>query len=280
MAKKKTTKSSELLEKIKAVGLNPNEWVLAREGANKVKCYSYRQIEKLGETGIERIGTKKIGNTVLYNMKDILQYAANHQEKPILSPVWDELTFLPNESFYPLVGYDLKYFVSNKQRVIDVTNGKILTPQPCVNNQGKLTGYLAVTLMKDGKPKNEKIHRLIGKTQCPNVFNYNIFHHINNVKHNGLYDNRASNILPVINDDMHNELHRFMNNNQKSYKKMVAKIKKENKQKVYKIPDLDFANDKHFNYWMLINAAGYKEYKKSGDVPLDCILAQIAEAKK
>lgn len=276
----KITKSNKLLEEMKKENLNPNEWVLAREGADRIKCYSYRQIKRLGDKGIERIGTKKIDNTVLYNMKDILQYAANHQEKPILSPVWDELTFLPGEHFYPIFGYDYKYFISNECRVIDATNGRILTSYPHVDKDGKPTGYLYVTLMKDGKPKNEKIHRLVGKTQCTNAFNYVIFHHINNTKNNGLYDNRASNILPVINEDIHQELHRLMSKNKKEYKKMVAKIKKENKQTIYKIPDLDFESDKHFNYWMLINAAGYKEYKKSGDVPLDCILMQMAETKE
>lgn len=279
MRKIKETKDSKLLEEMKNENLNPNEWVLAREGANKVKYYSSRQIERLGTKGVERVGTVTIGNTKLYNMKDILQYAANNQKKPMLSPVWNELTFLPGEHFYPLVGYDLRYFVSNKQRVIDATNGRVLTTHPH-RNKGILSGYLTVTLMKDGKTKTEKVHRLIGKTQCPNAFNHNIFHHINNTKHNGLYDNRASNILPIANEDVHNELHRLMKEDKKAYKKMVAEIKKENKQKVYKIPDLDFESDANYNYWMLINETGYKEYKESGDVPLDCILIQIAEAKE
>ncbi len=273
------SKNTYLLEEMKKQNLNPNEWVILQEATDKT-IYSKRQILKLAEKGNERIGTKKINNTVLYNIKDILQYAANHQEKPILNPVWDELTFLPGEHFYPLIGYDHRYFISNEQRVIDETTGQILTPQPQISREGNQTGYLQVTLTKNGKSKNEKIHRLVGKTQCPNVFNYDIFHHINNAKHSGLYDNRASNILPVINKDIHDELHKLMNNNQKAYKEMVAKIKKENRQKVYKIPDLDFKNDEHFNYWMLINAAGYKEYKKSGNVPLGCILMQIAEAKE
>lgn len=280
MRKIKETKDSKLLEEMKKANLNPNEWVLAREGASKVKCYSGRQIEKLGEKGVERVGTETIGNTKLYNLKDILQYAANNHRKPILSPVWNELTFLPGEHFYPLIGYDLRYFISNEQRVIDATNCRLLTPQTHVDNKGRLTGYLSVTLMKDGKPKNEKIHRLMGKTQCPNAFNHDLFHHINNTKHNGLYDNKASNILPIANENVHDELHRLMNKDKKAYKEMVAKLKKENKQIVYKIPDLDFASDEHYNYWMLISVAGYKEYQKNGDVPLDCILMQIAEAKE
>ncbi len=268
-----------LLEEMKKQNLNPNEWVILQEATDKT-IYSKRQIKKLAEKGNERIGTIKIGNTVLYNIKDILQYEANHQEKPILSPVWDELTFLPGEHFYPLIGYDHRYFISNEQRVIDETIGQILTPQPQIDREGKQTGYLQVTLIKNRKPKKEKIHRLVGKTQCPNAFNHDIFHHINNTKYNGLYDNRASNILPVINKDIHDKLHNLMDKDKRAYKEMVAKIKKENKQKVYKIPNLDFKNDEHFNYWMLINAAGYKEYKKNGNVPLDCILMQIAEVKK
>ena len=127
--KKLETKSTKLLEEMKKENLNPNEWVILQEAVNKT-VYSSRQIIKLAEKGNERIGTIKIGNTVLYNMKDILQYEANHQEKPILSPVWDELSFLPNEHFYPIVGYDYKYFMSNECRVMNATTGQILTPTP------------------------------------------------------------------------------------------------------------------------------------------------------
>lgn len=270
---------TKLIEAIKKQNLNPKEWVTAKEGANIIKIYSSKQIHSLGEKGVERVGKIKIGGTVVYNLKDILQYAANHQKKPILSPVWDELKFLEGEHLYPLVGYDLKYFISNKQRVFDLSNGRMLTAQPHRNDKGNLTGYATVCLLKDGKPKQQAIHRLIGKTQCPNVFNYDIYHHISNVRHNGLYDNRASNILPVANTEVHNKLHHLMTNDKKAYAEMVAKIKKDNKQKVYKIPDLDFGSNEHYSYYMLINAAGYKAYKKSGDVPLDCILMQIAEAK-
>ena len=230
MAKKKITKSNELLAEMKITGLDPDEWVLAREASNKVKCYSYKQIQKLGEKGVERVGTEIIGNTKLYNLKDILQYAANNHKKPTLNPVWNELTFLPGEHFYPLVGYDLRYFVSNKQRFIDATNCQLLTPQLHFDNKGRMTGYLTVTLMKDGKPKNEKLHRLVGKTQCPNAFNHDVFHHINNTKRSGLYDNRASNILPIANGVVHNKLHKLMKEDKKAYKEMIAKLKKENKQ--------------------------------------------------
>lgn len=274
----KETKKDNLIEEMKKQNLNLREWATLEEAADKCR-YSKPQINKLAEKGNERIGTIKISNTVLYNLKDILQYEANHQKRPILSPVWDELTFLPGEHFYPLIGYDLKYFISNKNRVIDATNGRVLTPHPHKNVEGKLTGYSCVTLMKDGKNKTEKIHRLVGKTQCPNVFNYNIFHHISKAKHNGLYDDRASNILPVINMDVHDELHKLMDKDKKAYKEMIAKMKKSNKQKIFKIPDLDFASDEHFNYYMMVNKVGYKEYQKSGTVPLNCILQQRAEVK-
>lgn len=271
------TNKKLLLDEIRMQHLNENEWVSLEEASSNC-IYSKKQIQKLAEKGNERIGTVKINNTVLYSMKDILQYASNHQKKPILSPVWDAIEPLNDEVWYPLLGYDKKYFITNKLRVMDASNGQILTPQPHKDKDGRLTGYLSVTLMKNGKGKIEKIHRLVGKTQCPNAFNYNIFHHINNDKYNGLYDNSPSNILPVVNEYEHQELHRLLDSDKKEYKKMVDKIKRRNKQKVYKIPDLDFPNTEHFNYWMIINEKGYKQYKKCGDVPLDCILQEIAEA--
>lgn len=271
------TKSTDLLKEMEIQNLDPKEWVLLEEAANR-SVYSKRQIKKLAEKGIERIGTIKINNTILYNIKHISQYAANHQKKPILSPVWDEIEPIEGEIFYPLYGYDNKYFVTNKLRVIDCSNGQVLTTHPKFDKNGKDTGYRQVTLRKNGKDKNEILHRLVGLTQCPNALGNNIFHHI---KICFPSDDRASNLLPVANKDIHDKLHKLLREgNKEEYKKMVAEIKRENRQKVYKIPDLDFESDEHFNYWMLINEAGYKEYIKCGDVSLDCILQQIAEVKE
>ena len=255
-----------------------NEWVTVKEAAKR-SIYSTKQIYKHAYD--KHIGSKKLPNEhVLFNMKDIIQYAANHHEEPLSSPVWGEITFLPNECFYPIIGYDCKYFISNKCRVINATNGRLLTPQPKVDVKGRLTGYQAVTLMQNEKPKNVSIHRLVGKTQCANVLNYDIFHHISQTKHNGLLNNKASNILPVPNNEVHRELHRLLNKNEKEYKKLVAKIKKDNRQRLYKIPHPDFASDDNFNYYMLLTTNGYKAYRNNQDIHFNDIAREIAELKK
>ncbi len=265
--------------------LKSNEWVTLQEASER-SVYSKRQILKLAEKGNERIGTKREGNNVLYNLKDIIQYSASHQGKPILNTVWDELTFiLPGECFYPLQGYDCKYFISNKNRVYNATTGQLLTPKPQIHkdkNTGKIkkTGYFIVGLRKNGRCKCVILHRLIGQTQCPNALNKDIYHHISLKKNkDGLFNDNANNLLPVW-KHQHDELHKLLNQNKiEEYKKMVAEIKKENKQKVYKIPHLDFDDNDNFRFFMYVNSRGYKEYKKSGDVPLDCIILERAERR-
>lgn len=259
--------------------LKSNEWVTLQEVSER-SIYSKRQILKLAEKGNERIGTKREGNNVLYNLRDIIQYAASHQGKPILNTVWDELTsILPGECFYPLQGYDCKYFISNKNRIYNASTGQLLTPAPKVH-KGIVSGYSAVGLMQNGRCKNVILHRLVGETQCPNVLHKNIYHHISLAKNkDGLLNDNANNLLPVW-KHQHDELHRLLNENKiDEYKKMVSDIKKENKQKLYIIQHLDFEDNDKFRFFMYVNARGYKEYKKNGDVPLDCIIMERAERR-
>ena len=278
------SKNQDLLKEMKKHNLNTNEWVLLDEATNNCK-YSKRQIQKLAEKGNERIGTVKIKNTVLYNMKHILQYEANHQQKPILNPVWDEITLNKGEAWYPLDGYDNKYFITDQLRVIDLSTGQVLTPQPQKDIHGKETGYLQLTLRKNGKDKTEKIHRLTGKLFCKNVLNKDIFHHIDGDKSN----NKASNILPVW-FEQHNELHKILpkgkilkdltQEDKNKYLEMVKLIKAENKQRLYKIPHLDYKPNENYNYFMFITTEGYKNYKAHNDVPLDCIVMECAEPRE
>lgn len=264
---------------------NEKEWITLKEAA-KCSIYSKRQVQKLAEKGNQRIRTKKTDDSkhILFNKIDILQYAASHPRDTILNTVWDEIEPIEGETFKMICGYDYKYFLSNKNRVIDCTNGQVLTPQPHKDTYGKETGYSYVTLRQNGKNKNETIHRLIGKLQCPNALRKNIFHHIDGDKSN----NKASNILPVW-QWQHDELHKILKgrkskeligDDRDTYNKMIQAIKEENKQKLYKIPHLDFESDDKFNYFMYVTAKGYKIYKQCGDVPLDCIVKETAEAIK
>ncbi|MBE7055838.1 MAG: hypothetical protein E7388_00145 [Ruminococcaceae bacterium] len=251
---------------------NLNEYATLSE-ASKRSRYSKKQIQKLAELGNERIRSKKLSNGhKLYNLIDILQYSSAHPNETILNPVWDAINQLEGEYFYPLFGYDYKYFLSNKGRIINATNGQVLTAQP----RGK-DSYKQVCLIKYGKSKLEYLHRLIALTQCPNSLFKDIVHHIK--IHNPSID-KASNLIWVW-KWQHDELHRLLKENKmEDYNKMVKKIKNENRQKIYKIPHLDFESDEHFNYFMFVTENGFRAYKESRNVPVNSIIKESAEAKE
>lgn len=273
-------------EKIHLTTENQKEWVLLDEAA-KCSIYSKRQIGKLAEKGIQRIKSKKAedGKHLLYNKLDIIKYAAAHPKDTILNTVWDEIDYIPGEKFEMIPGYDCKYFLSDKNRIINCSNGQVLSPQPHKDMHGKETGYSYVTLRQNGKNKDEKMHRLIGKLRCPNILRKDIYHHIDGDKSN----NKASNILPVW-FEQHNELHEIMprgtklkdltQQDKKKYLEMVRLIKAENKQKLHKIPHLDYNPDENYDYFMLVTTEGYKYYKVHNDVPLNCIVMESAESKE
>lgn len=203
-------------------------------------------------------------------MKHILQYATSHHATPILDPVWDEITYIPGEKFYPIPEYGCKYFITSKNRVIDVAKGQILTVSP----PRKDDGYRQVSLWKDGKVVVEYLHRLIGLTQCSNVLGKNRFHHI---KPSKPAIDKPSNILPVW-PGQHDDLHGLLRQRKmREYQEMVEQIKIENKQKLYKIPHLDFANSENFEYYMWVTPEGYNAYKAGEDVPLNSIKGEHAE---
>ena len=254
------------------------EWITLKE-ASECSIYSKNQIKKLAEKGRQRIRTKPAedGKHCLYNKIDILQYAAAHPRDIILDTVWDEICSSEGECFYPLYGYDCKYFVSNELKVINCSTGRVLTPVPHIDAKGKETGYMNVGLMKDGKLCTEKLHRLVGITQCPNALGKNIFHHINP---SHPYDDRATNLLAVW-PWQHKELHKLLRDGElDKYKEMVEAIKKENSQKIYKIPHLDYESNGIFNYYMSLTSDGYKAYIAGKEVPPYCIVGEYAEVKK
>ena len=256
---------------------NAKEWLTIEE-ATKCSIYSKKQIQKLAEKGIQRIRTKETeGRRILYNKIDILQYASSHPRETILNTVWDEIDYIHGEYFYPLFGYDCKYFISNKQRVVDFSNGRILTPQWHKDKNKKETGYKKVSLMKNGASKAEFIHRLVGKTQCPNVLKKDIFHHIK-IKYPS--DDNPSNLLPVWHYQ-HTELHRLLNKGKtQEYNELVKQIKEENRQKVYIIPHPDFKEDENVCYYMYLSKDAYKSFIKSGNIPYSGILKETAELKQ
>ena len=68
--------------------------------------------------------------------------------------------------------------------------------------------------------------------------------------------------------------------NEKNNKYITVQVRKENSQKLYQIPHLDFEDDDMFNYFMYVTAKGYKAYKAGQEVPLDTIIRESAEVKR
>ena len=60
----------------------------------------------------------------------------------------------------------------------DKGKGRFLKPKP------DIYGYLKVDLYKDGKPKNMRIHRLLGEAYIPNPENKPQVDHIDNIRQN------------------------------------------------------------------------------------------------
>lgn len=248
---------------------NAKEYITVAEASKRTR-YTRKQINKLKEAKrIHYIKTET--GKLLVNIIDIIKYSVAHPPK-MLDTVWDEIDYIEGEAFYMLTGYDCKYFVSSKERIIDATTGQVLTAQ-----LDDKAGYSSVGLLRCGKVVREYLHRLVAKTQCPNVLHKNIVHHI---KISNPSIDRANNLIYVW-KRQHDELHRLLKeNNLKEYKKMINQIRKENSQKTYKIPHMDFESDDKYNYYMYVTSEGYKAYKANADIPFNTILEERAEAKK
>lgn len=250
-----------------------NEWINIKDAA-KCSIYTKKQIRKLAEQPCQRIRSRKEDGHIYFNKLDILKYAASHPRDIIFDTVWDKIDYIEGECFYPLFGYDYKYFVSNKQRVINATTGQVLTPILQIDKDGRMTGYRSVALMCNGKKRTEALHRLVGRTQCKNALGKDIYHHIKVA--NPSID-KASNLLPVW-ESQHVALHRLLRAGKKEeYKKMVEAIKQENAQKLYRIPHPDLQPDGKYNYCLLVTAEGNKAFKSGAEIPFSCIIKECAE---
>lgn len=85
-----------------------------------------------------------------------------------------------------VVDYEGKYQVSNFARVRSLYRDKIKIIKPDIIH----TGYLRVTLYKDGKTKSHYVHVLAAKAFIPNPENKSDVNHINGIK----TDNRIENL--------------------------------------------------------------------------------------
>ncbi len=64
------------------------------------------------------------------------------------------------------------------------------------------------------------------------------------------------------------------------YKEMIKKIKAENRQKLYKIPNDEYLSDEKFDYFLYVTATGYEEYKSTDIIIPDSIVKECAESKE
>ena len=89
------------------------------------------------------------------------------------------------ETWKPVVGYDGLYEVSDQGRVKSLWHGKERILKP--HNSG--SGYLKVTLCKDGHTKQLLLHRLVAEAFIQNPNNLATINHKDEVKTNNVASN-------------------------------------------------------------------------------------------
>lgn len=92
---------------------------------------------------------------------------------------------LPDEIWRDIVDYGGKYQVSNFARVRSLYRGKTRLIKPDIIH----TGYLRVTLYKDGKTKNHYVHVLVAQAFIPNPEGKRQVNHIDGNKTNNRVEN-------------------------------------------------------------------------------------------
>jgi hypothetical protein len=88
------------------------------------------------------------------------------------------------EEYKDIIDYEDAYQISNFGNVRNNKTGRILKP-----TEGKTDKYYYITLCKDGKQKNTKIHRLVAEYFVENPENKQYVDHIDNNKLNNLCSN-------------------------------------------------------------------------------------------
>lgn len=98
------------------------------------------------------------------------------------------ITILNTEYWKPVIGYEGYYEVSSLGRIRSIerrnSRGEIL--KPFLNK----TGYLSISLSKDGTAKTHRLHKLIAMAFLSNLENFPCVNHKNEVKS----DNRVENL--------------------------------------------------------------------------------------
>lgn len=254
---------------------NKNNYVTSSEAYTLTKVPP-KILNKWAENGyIEAIPALNNQRQKLFNICEVIKYSTSHPIKN-RDVVWDRIEPQEDEEFKLLTGYDDRYAVSSKGRIVNFTSGEVLEPKP------RTDGYICVYLQKNGVSKPQYTSNLVAKMFCPNRRLQMLpnakweTHHIE-IGFEHRQDTNPDKLLPVINEE-HTELHKLWNNGKrKEYWKMVKKIQKANKEELFKIPHPDYSSDEHTNYFMWLTKKGYTDYQIGKEIPLDCIRCESVE---
>lgn len=244
----------------------------------------------------KRIRSKRLPNgKPAVHIIDLKRYLLSHP--PITKDVvWDNISPLDGEKFFPITGYDFRYFATDKGRIVNVTTGEEL-----INNPRESDGYIQLTIMKDGTETYEYLHRLILAACCPLKLDkeysstaelledsrYEI-HHIH-IGRSGKLRNTPDDLLLTDNHiiyyedgleyTQHKKLHKLWDEGRKKeYWEMVREIKKRNTRELFKIPHPDYESDEKFSYYLWVDSKGKKAYDSGKDIPLKSIFRESAES--
>lgn len=274
---------------------NETEYVTISEAAEAANCTYHRVYGLYQKKRIRFILDND--NKVYVNLVDVKKYLSAHP--PISKDiVWDNITPLDGEAFYPVTGYDYRYFVTNKERLFNVTTGEELKNEP-----RNPDGYIQLILIKNGVEKNEYLHRIVMAACCSlktdkkyestaeflEDTRYEV-HHIR-IGKNGKQKNAPNDLLLTDNNikyyedgkeyTQHQKLHKLWDEGKKKeYWQMVRKIKKDNERELFKVPHLDFQADEHFTYFLWVDTKGKRAYDKGKEIPITSIYKESAEAHR
>lgn len=269
-----------------------NEYVSIPE-AVKITQADYHYIYGLYQR--KRIRSDKLPNgKPAVHIIDLKRYLLSHP--PITKDVvWDNISPLDGEKFFPITGYDFRYFATDKGRIVNVTTGEEL-----INTPRESDGYIQLTIMKNGTEKSEYLHRLILAACCPLKLDkkysstaelledtrYKV-HHIH-IGKSGKLRNTPNDLL--LTDDsikyyedgqeytQHQKLHKLWDEGKKKeYWQMVRDIKKSNERELFKIPHPDFESDEHFSYFLWVDTKGKKAFDKGKEIPITSVFKESVE---
>lgn len=243
----------------------------------------------------KRIQYQEDDGNVYVNLIDVKKYVASHPEKR-KDIVWDNVAPMVKEAFFPLTGFDYKYFSTSEGRLFNMTTGEEL-----INEPRKTDGYIQVIIMKDTIEKNEYHHRLVAAACYYLLFgcktsaeflekSYYDVHHIY-IGEEGKQRNKPEDLLIVDTRivyyengkelNQHQKLHQLWDDGKKKeYWQMVKDIRKKYSKELFKIPHPDFEADDNFSYYIWVDARGKKAYDNKKEIPVKSIFRESAEPRK